>query len=59
MLVSGESYVFLVVCRANAGVTSDAESITESLRRSRQLMVQVRKISYDQILFLFRLKTKN
>ncbi|WZY84320.1 hypothetical protein YC2023_030704 [Brassica napus] len=25
---------------ANAGVTSDAESITESLRRSRQLMVQ-------------------
>lgn len=33
---------FLVVCRANAGVTSDAESVTESLRRSRQLMVQVR-----------------
>ncbi|KAJ4894472.1 Sec20 family protein [Raphanus sativus] len=26
--------------QANAGVTSDAESITESLRRSRQLMVQ-------------------
>jgi len=34
---------FVVVYRANAGVTSDAESITESLRRSRQLMVQVRK----------------
>jgi protein transport protein SEC20 len=38
-----ESTVLRRKRQANAGVTSDAESITESLRRSRQLMVQVRK----------------
>ncbi|VVA98467.1 unnamed protein product [Arabis nemorensis] len=35
-----ESTVLRRKRQANAGVTSDAESITESLRRSRQLMVQ-------------------
>ena len=32
---------FINVVRTKAGMTSAAESITESLRRTRQLMVQV------------------
>ncbi|CAN8258275.1 unnamed protein product [Cochlearia groenlandica] len=45
-----ESTVLRRKRQANAGVTSDAESITESLRRSRQLMVQEVERSTNTIL---------
>jgi hypothetical protein len=39
----------IMYCRTKAGMTSAAESITESLRRSRQLMVQVSTLIMDSV----------